>query len=767
MPITPNELIFIFVLSALSAAAVGTVVWFNGRTSSPIAAEVIAIIPPLGLRSDPRQFFMSLHGLLEPAWARFWHGQQHLSVEVGGSDGRVSFFIWVPTEHRRLIEDLLVAAHPGIEMRTVDDPAAVGHRRRFVVADIGLSRNTYLPIGSPDGEGLAPLLSVLSRTDLDERVHLSLLIRPKPNGWQNRARIAIDEWRTGDVPPWRRLTGPRVGHVLGRDHFRRAEQKAAELGFDCALRVAVDVSRQSGASGYLRSVSAALRPYMSANGLSVYRTSTSQRALDDFTSRRMPARTGVVLTPTELAGLWHLPQTGDHGVEVIVSPRIPVPRQVATKGVVIGRGVTRGHDRPVALAVEAKRHHVHVLGPTGTGKTTLLANMLRQDLASGVGVGLCDPKGDLFAAALAAIPRDRLEDVVVVSPDDGHVIGLNPLEWSDPDERELVAENTLSIFKRVYERFWGPRTDDVLRSCLLTLVASPNSTLAQIPILLTDASYRRTFTQHIADPIGLGGFWRWYDSLSEGQRNEAIGPVLNKLRDFLIRTRIRRLLCQSRSTIDLDDVINSGRILLADLSAGSWGDESSNLIGSFLVAKLWQAARRRGSMPEHQRRDFSLYIDEFQQFLGVSGPFGDTLAQARSFRLSLILANQHLGQIPRELRQALASNARSRIAFQVGPDDARHLAREFEPLDVRALMNIRRHEAVARVFADGGTTPVFSITTMPPHAELDLRVAQLARERSNARFARSAEDIDNELEASIRLGDPDDPPARPGRRARQ
>lgn len=769
MTITPNELILIGALSVPLIAGLAGMLWYSTRQRLPIDGEIIAVTPPLGLRSDPRQFFMALHGLLEPALERLVRGQPHVAVEIGASNGRVTFYVWVPVEHRALVEDLLRAAHPGIEIRSVDDPAAVERPRRFVVADIGLSRNDYLPIGAPDGEGLAPLLAVLSRTDLDERVHLTLLVRPKPSGWQNRARVAIEGWRDGTSTIWTQLLrgGSPRPRGLSRDHLRRAEQKASELGFDCALRVAVDVSQQRGASGYLRSVSAALRPYMSSNGLSILRTGSSVRLLDDFVARRFPFRAHFILTPTELASLWHLPQTADHGVDVVVSPRLAVPRQVPTEGVVIGRGLTRGADRAIALSIEAKRHHTHVLGPTGTGKTTLLANMIRQDLVSGVGVGLCDPKGDLFAAALAAIPRDRIEDVVVVTPDDDRVIGLNPLEWSNPDERELVAENTLSIFKRVYERFWGPRTDDVLRSCLLTLVASPNSTLAQIPMLLTDAAYRRSFTQDIADPVGLGGFWRWYDSLSEGQRNEAIGPVLNKLRDFLIRTRIRRLLCQSQSTIDLRHIIDSGGILLADLSAGSWGHESSNLIGSFLVAKLWQAARRRGSIPEAQRRDFTLYIDEFQQFLGIAGPFGDTLAQARSFRLSLVLANQHLGQIPRELRQALASNARTRIAFQCGPDDARSLAREFEPLDVRALMNIRRHEAVARMFAAGETSSPFSITTLPPRAELDLRTAQMVRERSRSRFSRPVDDIDRELAASLRLTEESEPPARPGRRTRQ
>jgi len=745
--------------------AVSRLMQYVGDREWAVETSVIEVTPPLGLRSDPRQFFVSLHGLLVPAMERLRGGQPHIGFEISAVRGRVTFLIWTPVQSRDLVEDLLRAAHPGVEIAPASDPLTFERTRRFVVAEFGLSRSSYAPITVPDGESLAPLISVLSRADDDERVHVQLLVRPKPNGWQSRARRAVERSRDGHGSgPLSSVTGAGLPAGLSRRDLGRVEEKASEVGFDCALRVVVDVSRQRGESGYLRSIAAALRPFAGVNGFAVLRTRNDSASLDAVRSRRFPPTRHFILTPTEIAPLWTLPGHPQPGVEVIVSPRLAVPRQVPANGIVIGRGLTRGGSRPVAISVEAKRHHMHVLGPTGSGKTTLLANMIRQDLRDGGGIGLVDPKGDLFAAVLASIPPERIDEVAIVAPDDASVIGLNPLEWSDPEERELVAENTYSIFHRVYERYWGPRTGDILGNSIRTLVRRPDSMICMIPLLLTDPGFRRSFTRDIDDPIGLGGFWRWYESLSEGQRNEAIGPVMNKLRDFLVRTRIRRLLCQPRSTIDLRRIIDSGGILLADLSAGSWGEESSNLIGSFLVAKLWQAARSRGNVPEDRRRDFSLYVDEFQQFLGIAGPFGDTLAQARSFRLSLVLANQHLGQLPRDLTQSLASNARTRIAFQCGPDDARHLAREFDPLDARALMNIRRHEAVARVFASGETSSPFTITTLPPVNELDLRTAQTARERATAAFARPVADVDRDLSTALRLTPNDEPVPRAGRR---
>src|SRR5439155_90871 len=293
-----------------------------------------------------------------------------------------------------------------------------------------------------------------------------------------------------------------------------------------------------------------------------------------------------------------------------------------------------------------------------------------------------------------------------------------------------------TIFKRIYERYWGPRTDDVLKAALLTLLRSPGATLAEVPVLLTDSGFRRNVLATVSDPMGLDGFWDHFERLSESRRDEAIGPVLNKLRDFLLRPKLRRLLCQSRSTVDLRRVVDSSRILLADLSVGHWGDSTAALIGSFLVARLWQAVLARSVTSEERRRDFFLFVDEFQHFVGIAGPFADVLAEARSLRLALTVANQHLGQLTRDLREAVASNARSRIVFQCGQDDASYLAREFAPLDPQVLMSLGRFEAAARLSIGGRSSEPFSLRTLPPSEGADPDLAAAARAASAVRFGR-------------------------------
>jgi hypothetical protein len=433
-------------------------------------------------------------------------------------------------------------------------------------------------------------------------------------------------------------------------------------------------------------------------------------------------------------------------------PALVMP--VRRGGRVLGVDATRRVAPPVTLSIVDSRQHLHLLGPTGTGKSTLLLNLAAQDIAAGRGCAVLDPKGDLVRELLARIPRERLDDVVYIGPDAAeHSVGINPLEGYADEDRELVAENVLAIFKRIYHDHWGPRTDDVLKATLLTLLQTERPTLAHIPLLLGEPGFRLRVTDRLRDPIGLESFWRWYEGLTDPQRSEATGPLLNKLRDFLLRSRLRRLLCQEYSTVDLGALMDTGGIILADLGTGRWGEGASALAGSFLVARLWQAALARQSQPEQDRRDFFLYIDEFQNFLGIRGPFADALAQARGLHLSLTVANQHLAQLPRELQDAVRSNAQSRIVFRCGDADASALAREFAPLDAQALLTLPKFEVAARLGAGGRAPRVVHLRTLgPSRPPADAATPQEVIAASMAWYGREVAQVDDALRREIAVG---------------
>jgi len=395
----------------------------------------------------------------------------------------------------------------------------------------------------------------------------------------------------------------------------------------------------------------------------------------------------------------------------------------------------RGPLRRVALAVPDARHHSHVIGATGSGKSTLLVNLILADARAGRGVVVLDPKGDLVTDVLARLPESAGKRLVLVDPAETIAPpSLNVLDTKgrDPD---LVADQVTEVFHRLYAAFWGPRTEDVLRSACLTLARRPGTTLAHVPLLLQNAQYRKSVTAHLADTEGLGGFWSWYEKLSDAAQANVVGPVLNKLRAVLTRRFTADLFGSTSSTFSLAEVLDGG-ILLCRLPKGVIGEDTTRLVGSLLLASLWQAATRRAELPESRRLDAAVYVDECQNFLHLPGSLDDVLAEARGYRLALTLAHQHLGQLPREMSDTVAANARNKVFFTVSPDDARVLARHVGPyLTAEDLAHLDRYQAACRLVVDGRDTHGFTIATEPPPPitndhTASLRAAARARGRS-------------------------------------
>jgi hypothetical protein len=351
---------------------------------------------------------------------------------------------------------------------------------------------------------------------------------------------------------------------------------------------------------------------------------------------------------------------------------------------------------------------------------------------------------DLVTEVLARVPPERTGDVVVLDPaDEQRPVGLNLL--ARPTESpELVVDQVVSIFHDLYRESWGPRTDDILRAALLTLVGVPGMTLAEVPLLLTDPGFRRPLVGRLDDPVALGPFWGWYEGLSEAERAQAIGPVMNKLRTFLLRRRLRNMLGQADPLFDFDRALAERGIVLVPLTKGLLGEEAAALLGSLVVTRLWQAVQARAALPVSDRPVTFAYIDEFQDYLHLPTGVEHMLAQARSLGLGLTLAHQHLGQLPANVREAVLANARSRVIFQVAASDAQVLARELAPLvNAANLQGLGRYEVVAQLSAGGQVSTPVTGTTLP--APVPTGQARAARLRSRARFG-----VDrNEVEAAI------------------
>ena len=432
----------------------------------------------------------------------------------------------------------------------------------------------------------------------------------------------------------------------------------------------------------------------------------------------------LTLNVAELSGLVGFPVNDVQlpGVSVGSARQLPVPLSVPTRGAVLGLSNYPGSEgRQIALRPDDRLRHMWIVGPTGVGKSTLMSNLIVQDMQAGSGMVVIDARGDLVNDVLGRIPAQRRSDLVVLDPSrTDRPVGFNVLAIVKGERgRELAVDHVLHIFHDLYRSSWGPRTADILRASLLTLMmtTAPDGsafTLVELPELLTNDRFRRFVIQQapVQGRAELRSFWRWYDALSQAERGQVTGPVLNKLRAFVLKTPLRLLLGQSTG-IDLQQVFTQRKILLVPLSKGMLGAETAQLVGSLLVASIWQLALGRVAVAPGRRKPIWLYADEFQDVVRLPIDLADVLAQGRGLGLGLTLAHQHLDQLSESIKAAVHSTARTQIAFQLDHDDANTLSRSFAPLTRQDLMGLECFEVAARLCVDGRTLSPVTLTTLP------------------------------------------------------
>lgn len=618
-----------------------------------------------------------------------------LVVETSATRAGVRRVLLVPSRLRTDVVATLAAVVPGARLDELPDYLTTGARVRYQAAAEARLR------------GFGDLLAVGRAQDTSR--HVLAALQPLQSGEVVRAQWVITGAR---APRW--ITAPGTAETDMPELWR-----ADDPMLSATCRVAV-----SSRLGRARARSVFGRVWASLRGMNTPRTRMVRRwwiprlaVVGRLHARVIPrGRWPIVTTSSELAGLvgfaagaMTLP-----GVAGGVSRTLPTPPAMATSGLVIAASNYPGTSTDVRLSVADRLRHVWVAGPTGTGKTTLLANMALHDINAGHGVVVVDASGALVARILDRIPDARADDVIVMdAATTGSVVGLNPLQAGPPEQ---AASFVYHVLHSIYATSWGPRTADILRAGLLTLAHTSAAngepfTLVELPELLTHAGFRRTVTTQPLSPH-VGSFWRWYESMSEPARLNAVGPVLNKLRAFTLSTPLRLMLGQS-SGADFADVLAGNKIVLVPLKKAFLGAENAALIGSLITASVWQAALGRAGIREEKRRPFWLYLDEFQDVVRLPIDVGDMLAQARSLGLGLTLAHQFLRQLSREMQASVLGTARTHVVFQLGVDDAEKLAKSYTPLTADDLRHLGVFEVAVRPSVGGATLTPVTGTTYP------------------------------------------------------
>jgi hypothetical protein len=745
--------LLLVVVLAVAAARAGLARWRLRRLH--VGARLVEVLPPPEV--DPKgatALWRNLHGLLRQR--RWLAGRPHVVWEYRWEQERLVIGLWLPgMVPPRLAEQAIQAAWPAARTRTTPNPPSPlpsgatsvrGGVLRLVAPEWYSLRTEPEQQRDSGGDPLRALLGAAAERGPEEATVVQVLARPAP-GWRlARCHRVARALRRGQSPgrtgrlldlltPGTRATPSAYTYDPERPaQVREILGKAAGPGWLALVRYGTSTTTCHGPRGRTRSrshgIAAAFAAYTASNRLARRRLLRPARRLQ----ARPLGRADLLSTP-ELAALAHLPwDVGVPGLARAGAKAIAPAPMVPRVGKVLG-DADAGSPRPVAVSPADARHHLHVLGATGSGKSTLLAQLVLQDAHAGRGAVVIDPRGDLVRDVLDRLPARAVGGTVLLDPDERHASpALNMLEGDDPD---LAVDHVVEIFHRVFARAWGPRTDDILRSACLTLLQHGPATLADVPRLLSDAGFRQRRTTGLGDPAGLGGFWAWYESLTPAGQAQAIGPALSRLRAFLLRGFARHVVGQSASSFHLGEILDGG-LLLARLPKGTLGDDAARLLGSFVVAKTWQAALERVRAGEPARTDATLYIDEAHNFLHLPYRYEEMLAEARGYRLGLVLAHQHLAQLPPELRDAAAANARSKVYFTTSPEDARHLEPHVAPeLSAHDLSHLGAFQAACRLLVGAQELPACTLATRPLPDPLPGRAEQV-RAAASRRYGRTS-----------------------------
>lgn len=684
-----------------------------------------------------------LAGRLDQILGSFVQCREPVSFEILGTDGEGWLQLAVGGEDAERMERHLALLFPGMTVVRTEYGLADAWQRTgssFAVCECGLEREFMLPLELPHSDPYFPLLSALAALGEDELGLMQVLFEPARHSWGGEALQAVSDGEGGPffvnrsellVGAKAKFSRPLYAVVL---RFAACAEES-ERAWQIVANMMVGFVTDAHAAGNR------LIP-LSNDG---YDGGDHERDL----ILRQSRRTGMLLNQEELCWLVRFPDDPVTSALLKSDSGTTHPAPGSTRqatSLQLGSNEHGGIANPVFLSDEHRFRHTHVIGASGTGKSTLLFDLIRQDIEAGAGVGVLDPHGDLIQHLLGIIPEDRIQDVVLLDPSDEEFsIGFNVLSAHSDLEKTLLASDLVSIFARL-STSWGDQMNSVFQNAILAfLESSQGGTLADLRRFLLDKDFRTAFLKTVEDPEAV---FYWEKGFPQLGGNKSIGPILTRLESFLSPRSIRYMVSQKSNRLDLADIMNGGKILLACLPQGRMGRENSHLLGSLLVAKLQQTAMSRQALAERDRRPFWLYIDEFQNFATPS--MSEILSGARKYRLGMTLAHQDLAQLRRypELSSSVLTNTCTRIVFRPGDEDAQSLAGGFEHFDARALMSLTTGEAICRV---GQSDADFNLRVPPADFDDADEVEQRRTaviESSRAQYARPKSEITAEMAAN-------------------
>lgn len=693
----------------------------------------------------------------------------------------IHFFMAVPKRFSDTLTSQVQSLWSDAVVQPVDDYTIFNYAGAVAGGFLKLKERFVLPLRTYEEVGSDTFLSIIGGltnvNDVGEGAAVQYLIRPAPKRRKKEIlsilklikkggnlSSMLDHWSLGSEIKEAFVKGTKqdtAENAVDAEAAKMLEKKAKKPLFEVNIRVFASAPSEYQANALFDGIAAGFSQFgaPNCNELRMVRPKSMNDLVHYFSFREFDPSQAMVFSSEELASVFHFPTPhfSIPRVKHVKSREAPPPAGLPKRGLLIGESRFRGERREVFLEEEDRHRHLYVVGQTGTGKSTFLANTIAQDLAAGRGVGVVDPHGELIEMVLSLVPRKRLDDVIVFDPGDlSRPVGLNMLEYdrAKPEQKTFIVNEMVGIFDKLYDlkSTGGPMFEQYMRNALMLLMdegSTEPSTLMEVPRVFTDTAFRARRLTHVKNPT-VADFWEKEATKAGGEASLAnMTPyITSKFNAFTSNDYVRLIVGQTHSAFNFRDVMDEKRILLVNLSKGRIGEANASLLGMIVVGKLLMAALGRVDVPQESRPDFFLTVDEFQNF--TTDSIATILSEARKYHLNLTLAHQYVGQLTETIRGAVFGNVGSLVAFRVGAADGELLAKQFQPVfSPGDLVNIDNFNACAKILIRGETAPAFNIATVPPPRG-DKAIAAEAIARSRARYGRDREDVEHSIVQRLR-----------------
>lgn len=735
------------------------------------------------------------------------YGQRHLSFEIVSRDGLVYYYAVVPTVLTSVVKQAVAAAYPSARLEEVAEHSVfskVGKMSGTIGGEFTLKKHFSYPIATymeSKRDASRALLNAISAAGREDGIGLQFLIRPARDNWSkvaiSTAEKIIKDKQSGKKSGLGALFSPnelmealwkppgtsddKKNDANEKKQLNAVEQAAVEAiqektrypGYEVLIRVVVSSNTAARSQGVLKNIVAAFALFDSPtfNGFKFTLSKNIEELTSAFIFRFFPQQINQnILNSVELATLFHLPDQNSIPTSQVkrqMSKQVDGPTQVMETGLLLGYNEFRGVKKPIRLSDKDRRRHIHIIGQTGVGKSVLQENLAYQDMLDGRGFAFVDPHGDSAEALLSKVPKERVEDVVYFNPSDmDNPIGLNMFEFDHPDQKDFLVQEAIGMLYGLYDPghtgIVGPRLEHIFRNCALLLMSDPGGgTFIDIPKLLIDDAFMKSKLKYVTDQQVLD-FWtkEFPASQRSSEAGEVISWVVSKFGPFISNDAMRNIIGQKKSGFDFADVMNNRKILLVNLSKGKMGDLNSKLLGIIFVMKFQAAAMARANIPEEERKDFTLYVDEFQNF--ATDSFETILSEARKYRLSLVLGNQFMTQLKESLREAILGNVGTTVTGRIGITDAEIMVKRYTPVfDAEDLTKLPNFESVCVAQIEGVPSAPFSMSWIPPMGQSNQQLGDALKRLSSVKYGHPRAQVEREIFERLKTTGPAKPGAKP------